>query len=182
VVSEAIARSWYLDSWAPGLRSLREVALGLQADLWFQFNEEFQRCKNQAYSDIVCRRITILPCVEYVYFGCIELSLFSDGPTLRDLVYDLFDTIRYVNYETVYSSIEHIFLGGVADPVNDPATSATDRRPTIRENPETLFTNIKALKSLTVGEYSDGFCMDAQKALLRHKGAISGEFDRIPPF
>ncbi|KAL9573128.1 hypothetical protein ACKAV7_002813 [Fusarium commune] len=194
VVAEAIAKSWFLDCWAPGLRSLREIALGIKADLRFQ-DDEFQ-----AYSDILCRRMTLLPRVKSVYFGCLELSFFSQVPKVKELVSQFFDTGRCLGGTIFYSSMEHIFLGHVTDRVRSFPLSEAEGffhplplqpyqplwlpGPTCPENliPINLLAVPKALKSLTVGGYSKGFSVDARQALLRRKGNSLESLIEYSPF
>ncbi|KAM0244430.1 hypothetical protein ACHAP5_006232 [Fusarium lateritium] len=70
-LSRIISRSWDKQSWAPGLESLRNVALGLETGLWFQTHKH-----GKLYPSRVFRSVMMLPNLKSVYFG--KFNMYSD--------------------------------------------------------------------------------------------------------
>ncbi|KAK6719431.1 hypothetical protein SNK05_002568 [Fusarium graminearum] len=72
-LSQIITMSWRRDSWAPGLRSLREVSIGIPTGLWFENRNLFGVHKPRHF-----RSLMLLPGLKSVYFGNMNLQTVAD--------------------------------------------------------------------------------------------------------
>ncbi|KPA44306.1 hypothetical protein FLAG1_02786 [Fusarium langsethiae] len=131
-LSQIITRSWRRDSWAPGLKSLREVSVGIPTGLWFE-----DRNLSGLHRPRHFRSLMLLPRLKSVYFGTMNLqrdTLNSESeerpPQLASL--------------TGFSSVEHIFLDQFVDRYD-----MSDQEYTAESVMEFLLVP-KKLKSLTV--------------------------------
>ncbi|KAF5240794.1 hypothetical protein FAUST_4175 [Fusarium austroamericanum] len=72
-LSQIITMSWRRDSWAPGLRSIREVSIGIPTGLWFEDRNLFGVHKPRHF-----RSLMLLPGLKSVYFGNMNLQTVAD--------------------------------------------------------------------------------------------------------
>ncbi|KAH6953378.1 hypothetical protein DER45DRAFT_647995 [Fusarium avenaceum] len=96
-LSVIIPRSREKQSWAPGLKSLREVALRVQPGLWFRTGEHSELYPRQVFTSVM-----MLPNLKSVYLG--EFNTEPVGWRPEDRI-----PTRYCGLSGS-SSIEHIFL------------------------------------------------------------------------
>ncbi|KAM0499378.1 hypothetical protein ACHAP8_005526 [Fusarium lateritium] len=102
-LSQIITKSWRRNSWAPGLKSLREVSVGIPTGLWFE-----DRNLTGLHRPRHFRSLMLLPRLKSAYFGTMNLQrnmLRSESeerpPQLAAL--------------TGCSSVEHVFIDQFVD-------------------------------------------------------------------
>ncbi|KAM0336027.1 hypothetical protein ACHAPQ_004583 [Fusarium lateritium] len=126
-LSRIISRSRDKQSWAPGLESLKNVALGVETGLWFQTDKH-----KRLYPSSVFRSVMMLPKLKSVYFG--KFNMYSDIDELPE-----YPTPQYRGM-IGSSSVEYIFLDQLDHNLG-------------KEEEEEIFSFLlvpKSLKSLTV--------------------------------
>ncbi|RGP73576.1 hypothetical protein FLONG3_6313 [Fusarium longipes] len=131
-LSRLITRSWRSNSWAPGLKRLREVSVGVPTGLWFE-----DRNLSGLHKQLQYRSVMLLPGLKSVYFGTMDIR--------RD-THDSWDDFVSPPAEDLMgcSSVENIFIDQFVDVYDEP-----DQEYTVESVIEFLLIP-KKLKSLTV--------------------------------
>ncbi|KAJ4129847.1 hypothetical protein NW768_006817 [Fusarium equiseti] len=114
-LTRVIAMSWRLQRWAPGLKSLLQVSIGVPTGLWFE-----DRHLGGFYEEYAVRSIMLLPGLKAAYFGTIRL----DGENIPDVEGSIENPPPFADL-TGASSVEHLFIDQFVDVFHQEANGYT---------------------------------------------------------